>query len=82
MVIITIVRTAHHPVSYLNSKRNREGFLGRITKWALVLQGQSFEVQYSKKKNMKNVEGLVELHDCGEEQIELVEEQEKAKDSG
>ena len=65
-----IIKTAHHPVSFLSSKKNQDGLSGRVTRWALILQGQSFEVKYAKNRNMKNVEGLAELHDCDNAETE------------
>lgn len=57
-----IVKTSHHPVTFL---ANKNGQLStRVGKWSLILQGQSFEVQYKKTLNMKHVEGLATLHDC------------------
>ena len=59
-----VVKTSHHPVTYLEGRKCQEGLSGRITKWSLILQGQSFEVKYAKNKNMKHVQGLAAMHDC------------------
>ena len=57
-----IVKTSHHPVTFLANKNSE--LSSRVGKWALVLQSQSFEVQYKKNSNMKHVEGLADLHNC------------------
>lgn len=64
-----IVKTSHHPVKFLTNK-NCE-LSSRVGKWALVLQGQSMEVQYKKNHKMKHVEGLAAMHDCSAECQEM-----------
>ena len=59
-----IVKTAHHPVTFLDSKKSHAGLSGKVARWALVLQGQSMSVVYRKNANMKHVEGLSEIHNC------------------
>lgn len=64
-----IVKTSHHPVTFLDSKRTDAGLSGKVARWALVLQGQSMDVVYRKSTNLKHVTGLAELHDCNNHQV-------------
>ena len=61
-----VIKTSHHPVTFLNHRKETTGLTGKVARWALILQDQSMEVQYAKNRSTKHVQGLADMHDCGE----------------
>lgn len=61
-----VIETCHQPVTFLNSRRLREGRVSnsRLAAWMMVLQGYDVEVKYAQNHKMALSQGLAECQNC------------------